>query len=63
MSGRRMDVAQQAVGRDLICVVDANPSYQSDVAKALTAHYRVSTFAEQNAALEAIYDNGKLVWP
>ena len=49
-----MNAAQMAVGRDLICVVDANPHYQSDVAQALTAHYQVSTFAEQNAALEAI---------
>ncbi|TAN71935.1 MAG: HD domain-containing protein [Magnetospirillum sp.] len=49
-----MNAAQQAGARDLICVVDANPHYQSDVAQALTSHYRVSTFAEQNAALEAI---------
>ncbi|MDO8608150.1 MAG: HD domain-containing phosphohydrolase [Phaeospirillum sp.] len=49
-----MNPAQQAIGRDLICVVDANPLYQSDVAQALTSTYRVSTFAEQNAALEAI---------
>ena len=54
MFGRRMNAAQQAVGKTLICVVDANPHFQSDVVRALTSQYRVSTFAEQNAALEAI---------
>lgn len=49
-----MSTAQQAVAKNLICVVDANPHYQSDVAQALTSHYLVSTFAEQNEALEAI---------
>lgn len=49
-----MNTASAGVDRSRVCVVDANPSYQHDVMRALTSVYRVSGFAEQGAALEAI---------
>jgi len=56
-----MNAAQHAVANNLVCVVDANPRFQSDVARSLSPYYRVSTFADQNAALEAIASQPPMV--